>query len=204
MDINKKALVKVYWVTTLCLLTINFSWAQNSTDSVTEKDYYAFFNSTENPFPVTRMGGGCNPDSVKVSNLNSYPETNALHDDTTEIFLDTLFSSADKASIRKQMKRIRNFRWKNGELSNVNVIDGDKVKHVFDSLGGDGAWEAYYKIYKIGYNQFSVPLFSCNKLRCIVYRGFQCSAVYGLGNTNVFEKRGDKWAIIKSCSPWVH
>lgn len=178
--------------------------AQNK-DTVTEADFYDFYNTTQNPFPVAHMGLGCSPDStIKIGNLISLPEFHALDDDTTEIFMDSLFTSADKAFIKRQMQRNRQFRWKDGEIKGINVIDGNAVRHLFDSLGADGAWDAYYKKYKVGYNQFSVPLFSCNKKRCIVYRGYQCSAVYGLGNTNVFEKRGDKWVIIKSCSPWIH
>jgi hypothetical protein len=188
----------------IALISFGFSFAQ-SPDTVTEKDYYDFFNSTENPFPVTHMGLGCQPDTnIKTCDLNSYPEFNALHDDTTELFQDTLFTAADKAYIHRQMLRNLKFRWKQGEIKSVTVIDGDRVKHIFDSAGSDNAWQAYYKTFKIGYDQFSVPLFSCNKKRCIVYRGYECSAVYGLGNTNVFERRGDKWVIIKSCSPWIH
>jgi hypothetical protein len=187
------------------LLFLHFSFAQQSKcDTVTEQDYYDFFNSTVNPFPVTTMGSGCNPDNLKIGNLISLPEANALKDDTTEIFADTLFTVADKAFIHKQMLQNRTFRWKAGKMNDENVIDGDKVRQLFNSATRDSAWGLYIKKYKMGYNQFSVPLFSCNKVRCIVYRGYECTANYGLGNTNVFEKKGDKWVIVKSCSPWVH
>jgi len=133
------------------------------------------------------------------------PEYNALRDDTTEIFMDTsLFSKADRAYIREQMIRERKFRWKEGEVKNMNVIDGEKVKHLFDSLGVEDAWKAYYPMFKMGYNKFSVPFFSCNKQKCIVYRGYECGMSYGLGNTNAFEKRDGKWVLVKSCAPWVH
>lgn len=192
----------------ICFLVLGslFATAQGGKkDTVTDKDFYDFFNNTENPFPVTRMSTVCNPDTEKICNLNDIPEYNALIDDTTEIFKDsTMFTKADKAFIRRQMKKNRKFRWKDGEMKMMKVINGDKVKRLLDSLGPDDGWRVYYSIYKLGFNKFSVPLFSINKLRCIVYRGYDCGSVYGLGNTNVFENRDGKWIIIKSCSPWIH
>ena len=204
------------WVTAyrcsvvLCLLlfsySVSFSQANKQVKElpVTDSDYYAFFNSTINPFPVITMGIACNPDSEKVCNLNSLPEYHSLLDDTTEIFKDTLFTMADRLYIKKQMARIKNFRWKDGEMKNMKVIDGDKVKQLFDSLGLEEGWKAYNRIYGLAYNRFSVPVFSCDKLKCIVFRGYECTPVYGLGNTNAFEYKNGKWSIIKSCSPWIH
>jgi hypothetical protein len=202
--------VIIYKKIIACIAALFFSCLfvnaqQNKTDTVTDKDYYDFFNSTENPFPVTRMSTACNPDTFKICNLNDIPEYNTLIDDTTEILKDsTMFTKADRAFIRRQMIHNRAYRWKDGEMKMMKVINGSKVKRLLDSLGPDDGWKAYYSIYKLGYNRFSVPLFSCDKLRCIVYRGYDCGSVYGLGNTNAFENRAGKWIIIKSCSPWVH
>jgi len=174
-------------------------------DTVTAADIYGFLNATRNPFNTIRMGKLCNPDSVKISNLFSYPEYNSLREDTTEIFKDTaLFSKADKAFIKRQMARNKHFVWKDGEIKGVHVINGSKVLYLFDSLTPKKAWNAYYSIYKVGYNKFSVPLFSLDKKRCIVYRSYSCSQVYSLGNTNVYEYTNNRWIIVKSCSPWIH
>ena len=69
---------------------------------------------------------------------------------------------------------------------------------ILDSLGTDSGWHVYYSIYKIGFNKFSVPLYSLDKTRCIIFRSFECGGNFGLGNTNVFVKRGDKWVLAKS------
>lgn len=171
---------------------------------VTDSDYYAFYNSNANPYPVTTMSKACNPDSLPICNLTSLPEYNVLRDDTTEIFMDTLFTKDDRAYIKEQMIRERKFRWKDGELKNIKVIDGDKLRAFFDSLGVEEGWKAYFPIYKMGYNKYSVPFFSCNKQRCIIFRGYECGMSYGLGNTNVYEKRNGKWVLVKSCAPWIH
>lgn len=191
----------------LSVFAVRNAYAQQKTADtvITDNDIYGFFNATENPFPVVRMGKACNPDSAKEGNLYSQAEYNSLLDDTTEIFKDTtLFTHADRAFINRQMKRNKNFVWKDGEIKGVKVIDAHKIQHLFDSLPPEDAWNTYYSIYQVGFNKFSVPLFSLNKKLCIVYRGYSCGAVYALGNTNVFENRNGRWIIIKSCSPWVH
>lgn len=174
-------------------------------DSVTDSDYYNFFNSTENPYPVSAMIGQCNPDSLKTCNLISTPEFGILREDTTQIYGDTLFSKADKAYIRQQCIRLqkRHFQWKSGLIKGIKVIDGNRVRQVFDSAGADSGWVAYYRIFRQGYNKFSVPLFSLDKTKCIVYRGFECGHT-GIGNTNAFVKRNNKWVMAISCGPWVH
>lgn len=174
-------------------------------DSVSDLDYYDFFNTTENPYPVSSMIGQCNRDSLKTCNLLSTPEYGILREDTTEIFEDTIFSKADRAYIRLQCIQLqkRHFQWKNGLLKGIIVIDGNRVRRVFDSAGADSGWTAYYRIFRQGYNKFSVPLFSLDKTKCIVYRGFECGHT-GIGNTNAFIKRAGKWYIAKSCGPWVH
>jgi hypothetical protein len=173
-------------------------------DTVTEQDYYDFYNASVNPFPVITMGGPCNPDSAKICNLLSLPEMGVLRDDTVEIFKDTLFTAADRAFIAKQTKWCKKFEWKQGKLNNENVIDGKPVMKILDSLGTDSGWHVYYRIYKLGFNKFSVPLFSVDKQRCIVFRSFECGSNFGLGNTNVFIKKNDKWVLAKSIAPWVH
>ena len=207
LNCNSFSLMKQLFISCFIIFGLTMGKAQTpaKADSVTEKDWYGFFNATENPFPVTRMNLVCNPDTLKTCNLNSIPEYNALIDDTTEIFKDTaVFSKADKAYIKRQMRRIMHYRWVDGEIAGMKVVNGDRVKRMLDSLGPDDGWKAIYTTFKQGYNKFSVPLFSLNKKRCIVYRGYDCGSVYGLGNTNVFENRDGKWIIIKSCSPWVH
>ena len=193
-------------VFSICIIQTAVAQQSGKTEPViTDQDIYGFFNATENPFPVTRMGKACNPDSGKVGNLYSLAEYLSLIDDTTEIFKDTtMFTKADRAFIHKQMQKNKGFEWKNGEINGVNVIDGNKVQKLFDSLGPEEGWNEYYIEYKVGFNKFSVPLFSLDKKRCIVYRGYSCGSVYGLDNTNVFENRDGRWIIIKSCSPWVH
>ncbi len=196
---NKALLVLSFFI-----FNISFSFAQSKHDTITEQDFYDFFNSTVNPFPVTTMGGPCNPDSVRICNLISTPEVGVLRDDTSEIFKDSVFSLADRAYIHKQAVRTKNYRWKQGMIHGVNVIDGADVQHIMDSAGTEVGWPVYFKKYKLGYNRFSVPLYSLDKTKCIVYRAYSCSDNFGLGNTNVFIKKGDKWVLLKSCAPWVH
>jgi hypothetical protein len=172
---------------------------------ITDQDFYDFFNTSDNPYPVSAMIGQCNPDSLKTCNLISTPEYGVLQEDTTQIFQDTLFSIADRAYIRQQCINLRNrqFQWKNGMLKGIKVIDGARVRQVFDSAGADSGWTAYYHIFRQGYNKFSVPLFSLDKTKCIVYRGFECGHT-GIGNTNAFVKKNTKWVLALSCGPWVH
>jgi hypothetical protein len=207
---NEKGIV--HFSLSVVLLIFNFQLSTFNSfsqalkiDSVSEQDYYNFFNSTENPYPVAGMIGQCNPDSLKTSNLLNTPEYGVLREDTSEIFMDTIFTKADRAYIWFQCNQLkkRHFLWKDGLMKGVKVIDGSRVRHVMDSAGADSAWKAYYKIFREGYNKFSVPLFSVDKTKCIVYRGFECGHT-GIGNTNAFVRKGNKWVIAKSCGPWVH
>ncbi len=207
----KDSIYKIAEGAKICLLlflTVLPSFIYGQTvriDSVTDRDYYDFFNSTENPYPVSSMIGQCNPDSLKTCNLLSTPEYGVLQEDTSEIFKDTIFSKADRAYMYSQCVKLkqRHFEWKNGLLKGIIVINGDRVRKVFDSAGADSGWTVYYRIFRQGYNKFSVPLFSVDKTKCIVYRGFECGHT-GIGNTNAFIKKGNKWMIAKSCGPWVH
>ena len=96
-------------------------------DTITEQDYYDFFNNTVNPFPVTTMGGPCNPDTLKVCNVLNLPEMGVLRDDTTEIFRDTLFTMEDRVYIKRQMQWVKKILWKDGKINGVKVMPGNRL-----------------------------------------------------------------------------
>lgn len=168
------------------------SYAQQTENNISSKDYYNFFNSL------------VNPDSIHHFNLESKPDFSYILRDTAIFFTDTtLFTPADIQFIKSQMTVAQDFRWESNKILGARVISSKKIEKIFKKDTGDG-WTEFKKKYKNGFATFSIPLFTVDKNTCIIYRAEHCGGLCGHGSTSVYKKINGKWIFIQSIgTTWI-
>ncbi|HLG04159.1 MAG TPA: hypothetical protein VI731_11230 [Bacteroidia bacterium] len=64
------------------------------------------------------------------------------------------------------------------------------------------AWSTYFKLYKSGYYEVSLPVFSLDGTYAIVYTTFQCGANCGNGGATLYHWENKAWKPVKNVFSW--
>jgi len=169
--------------------------------TITESDYYDVLNHIKIP------------DSKGKILLSSDPSL--WENDTDAIFHngfsvnankpDTIFTLADKAYIRQQVKQAITTKWDNKNITWAKVIPHSDIHNVFtDSVTKGDKWELFEKkFHESEYYDYSVPVFSVDKNTCAIYVGHHCGWLCGDGDIYIFRKKNNKWVLISTIGLWV-
>ena len=96
--------------------------------------------------------------------------------------LDSIFSNNDRLFLIEQTQKYKSEIWKN-DFKGVHLIHEPKLnsKNQTDKI-------AYV---------FSLPLFSLDKSKVLIYQGFFCGLLCGGTAFYVYEKKNHSWSLIK-------
>ena len=118
-------------------------------------------------------------------------------------FEDSFFTDSDKTFIRQQIKRPVVKSWVGKKLKRAAVVESFEISQLFNN-GIEEGWADFHKQFNYdGYFQFSPPLFSIKKDRCMFYVSHSCGGLCGSGNIYFCQKKGDKWVVVNTVGCWV-
>ena len=96
--------------------------------------------------------------------------------------LDKYFSAENKLYLIKQTQKPKSKKWKN-KFEHVNLIYEQWLN-------------SENQTNKIAYT-FSLPLFSIDKRRVLIYSGFFCGLLCGGSAFEIYEKQNDQWRLLE-------
>jgi hypothetical protein len=163
-----------------------------STNKVSNQDYYEFLNSIIASDTIVRF------------NLANEPDFKHILDDTLYIFRDTTyFSPSDAQFMRQQLAKAKHFKWRSNRITGAQIISGKRIRKYFKNGIGEG-WTIFKKKYKGGFTKFSVPLFTLDRNTCIIYKSSHCGSLCGGGGISLYKKVDGKWKYITTIGTiWI-
>jgi|GEM_PF-4584864 hypothetical protein len=162
---------------------------------ITEEDYYNFIRSMDtNIHSNGLLENEADNDSTVIQNL--------LLDKNFQIARDSLFSKDDIEYMKQQARTHHTIFWSQKKLPSIKMISRAKLDSVFKT-DGDG-WNSFYKNCGSGYYSYSIPLFSLDKTKCIVYYSDASGFLAASGNIFICVKgKAGNWFVFKSRMTWV-
>jgi len=134
--------------------------------------------------------------------LSETPETESLVRVLKRVLADTIFTNDERDFIRRELTNLSDYKWKKGMIKNTRIITEHEIDKLFYKKKADG-WPMFYYKYGKGITGFSVPLFTADKTKCIVFRSYSCGAVCGEGAGMIYKKVDGKWVLMAVIPDWV-
>ncbi|HEY4289174.1 MAG TPA: hypothetical protein VGN00_18860 [Puia sp.] len=82
------------------------------------------------------------------------------------------------------------------------MIRSDTITAIFNKSLEDG-WSYFYDHFGPGFNSFGCPLFLHNYTWCLCYSANYCGGLCGAGKLALYEKKGDRWVVVKTWRSWI-
>jgi len=182
---NMITISKVHCLVILMLASLafnNIAYAQ----TVTEKDIYDFYNHLGHGDIDTSM-------ILRKEAVSDYIASVLVDNDLsdTALIIKPIVGRKDKIFMKEQLSERKNFQWSAKQLTNIRVANDDSIAQ-WKKLD----MRAYFA--RAGnICSSSIPLFSRNKRKCIIYIGNMAGTIY------VYRKFFDKWREVRSIRVWV-
>ncbi|MCW3124641.1 MAG: hypothetical protein JWO03_299 [Bacteroidetes bacterium] len=108
---------------------------------------------------------------------------------------DSLFSKEDIRYMLGQMKHLPVKKWNGRKMVAGTIIPERKLPDIYATRQSRG-WIGFYERYgRHSYYEFSVPLFSEDKTKCIISVSRLCGGLCGSSFIFIMEKKGDGWVV---------
>jgi hypothetical protein len=157
--------------------------------SISDGEVLEFLNSTQSSSSVPLI-------------ISEMPETESLVRNLKRILADSSFTNDERDFIRRELTNLSDYKWKKGMIKNARIITGHEIDKIFYKKKADG-WPMFYYKYGKGITGFSVPLFTADKNKCIIFRSYSCGPVCGEGAGLIYQKVNGKWTLMAVIPDWV-
>ena len=139
-------------------------------------------------------------DNVKIFYLSNSNHLKQIEYDLRVVFKDTSFTKQDIDFFQLQIEQYRNFKWTSKKIKRAKIVSKSRQNRLYKNHKN---WEKFHKNHGKSILGYSVPLFTCDKSKVVVYRAKYCGALCGGGQISVFEKINGKWSYRKNYGFWI-
>ncbi len=129
--------------------------------------------------------------TIYLSNSNHFKQ---IEEDLKTVFKDSIFTKQDIDYFNIQIKSYRYFKWTSKNVERAKIVSNRKLNRLYKNYNN---WDKFHKEcgeYILGY---SVPIYTCDKTKLLIYRTTYCGALCGSGAISVYEKRNGQWTYLK-------
>ena len=146
------------------------------------------------------MGSTCTDLTRKPVVVSVTPPDREFH----ELPQDWAMSSELSAELLRRSKEP--FQWPRETCARVHVVDEAQIEALFanDDRKPPG-WENFQNAFpgSIGLTRISLPAFTANHDRAVVYEEWTCGPLCGTGLYVELKKRRGSWHVTKKAAAWI-
>jgi hypothetical protein len=139
-------------------------------------------------------------DSLKVFYLSNSNHFKQIEEDLKSVFTDTIFTKQDIDYFKIQIEAYRHFKWTSNKVEKAKIVSNSKLHRLYKNYKN---WDKFHKDCGESILGYSVPIYTCDKTKLVIYRSTYCGALCGGGQITVFKKINGKWTYLKNYGFWI-
>ncbi|OQP59608.1 hypothetical protein A3860_36625 [Niastella vici] len=118
--------------------------------------------------------------------------------------IDSVFTELDISFFKFQLQHFQSCTFNSSYIAAANFMDEKDFNRIFSVRAVDAvnAWDVFHKKYGLGYTLISWPVFSKDKMSCVLFVEYTSNRSESTGALKIYKKENSSWKLFKEKYMW--